>query len=107
MSTRVYVDEFNLYYGALRVGKHCLWANTRLEVVGRKNDEGPRNRLAVFAPENGALTHREKGSDVNLGAHLLNDAWKGLFDASVIRLQPSFSANMHPPIKGMSVVILR
>ena len=26
----------------------------------------------------------EKGSDVNLGAHLLNDAWKGLFDAAVV-----------------------
>ena len=26
----------------------------------------------------------EKGSDVNLAAHLLNDAWKGLFDAAVV-----------------------
>ena len=26
----------------------------------------------------------EKGSDVNLGAFLLNDAWKGLFDAAVV-----------------------
>lgn len=26
----------------------------------------------------------EKGSDVNLGAYLLNDAWKGLFDAAVV-----------------------
>ena len=26
----------------------------------------------------------EKGSDVNLAAHLLNDAWKGLFDAAAV-----------------------
>ena len=29
-------------------------------------------------------TMEEKGSDVNLGAHLLNDAWKDLFDAAVV-----------------------
>ena len=26
----------------------------------------------------------EKGSDVNLAAHLLNDAWKGLFEVAVV-----------------------
>jgi uncharacterized LabA/DUF88 family protein len=26
----------------------------------------------------------EKGSDVNLAAHLLNDAWKGSFDAAAV-----------------------
>ena len=26
----------------------------------------------------------EKGSDVNLAANLLNDTWKGLFDAAVV-----------------------
>ena len=26
----------------------------------------------------------EKGSDVNLAAHLLNDAWKGLFEAAMV-----------------------
>lgn len=29
-------------------------------------------------------TMEEKGSDVNLAAHLLNDSWKGLFDAAVV-----------------------
>lgn len=29
-------------------------------------------------------TMEEKGSDVNLAAHLLNDAWKGLFDVAVV-----------------------
>ncbi|MCA3721350.1 NYN domain-containing protein [Phenylobacterium sp.] len=40
-------------------------------------------------PENDALvvqvhTMEEKGSDVNLGAHLLNDAWKGAFEAALV-----------------------
>jgi hypothetical protein len=26
----------------------------------------------------------EKGSDVNLAAHLLNDAWKGVFEAALV-----------------------
>ena len=26
----------------------------------------------------------KKGSDVNLGAHLLNDSWKGLFDVAMV-----------------------
>ncbi len=29
-------------------------------------------------------TMEEKGSDVNLAVHLLNDAWKGLFDMAVV-----------------------
>lgn len=29
-------------------------------------------------------TMEEKGSDVNIAAHLLNDAWKGLFDVGVV-----------------------
>ena len=29
-------------------------------------------------------TMEEKGSDVNLAAHLLNDAWKGLFDVAAV-----------------------
>ena len=29
-------------------------------------------------------TMEEKGSDVNLAAHLLNDAWKGLFEAAMV-----------------------
>ena len=29
-------------------------------------------------------TMEEKGSDVNLGCHLLNDAWKDLFEAAVV-----------------------
>ena len=29
-------------------------------------------------------TMEEKGSDVNLAVHLLNDAWKEMFDAAVV-----------------------
>jgi len=30
------------------------------------------------------LKTEEKGSDVNLAVHLLNDAWKGLFEAAIV-----------------------
>ncbi len=41
----------------------------------------PRVPNAVIAEFH---TVEEKGSDVNLASHLLNDAWKGLFDAAVV-----------------------
>ena len=52
--------------------------------AGRK---GGRRRAA--APVSDAVitefhTMEEKGSDVNLAANLLNDTWKGLFDAAVV-----------------------
>ncbi len=31
-----------------------------------------------------AHTFEEKGSDVNLGAHLINDAWRDAFDSAVV-----------------------
>jgi hypothetical protein len=49
----------------------------------------PGTRLPRPVPLSDALvvqvhSMEEKGSDVNLGAHLLNDAWKDLFDAAVV-----------------------
>lgn len=46
-------------------------------------------RGRVPAPLSDALivqvhSMEEKGSDVNLGAHLLNDAWKQMFDAAIV-----------------------
>ncbi len=48
-----------------------------------------KKRKKVPAPLSDALiaefhTMEEKGSDVNLACHLLNDAWKGLFDVAVV-----------------------
>lgn len=45
-------------------------------------------------------TMEEKGSDVNLAAHLLNDAWKGLFDAAVV---VSNDTDLVTPISMVSV----
>ena len=42
----------------------------------------------------------EKGSDVNLAAHILNDAWKGLFDAAVVI---SNHTNLVTPIQMVTV----
>jgi uncharacterized LabA/DUF88 family protein len=47
-----------------------------------------RSRKARRAPPNAVLADvhsmEEKGSDVNLAVHLLNDAWKNAFDAAVV-----------------------
>jgi uncharacterized LabA/DUF88 family protein len=42
------------------------------------DDQGlPLNSVSVWRPE-------EKGSDVNLGSHLLNDAWSDAFDVAAV-----------------------
>ena len=45
-------------------------------------------------------TMEEKGSDVNLAAHLLNDAWKGLFDVVVVI---SNDTDLATPVRMVSV----
>ncbi len=50
---------------------------------------GTSRRRRTVAPHPDAVisevhTMEEKGSDVNLASHLLNDAWKGAFDAAVV-----------------------
>ena len=50
---------------------------------------GKKRRRKSSAPLTDALiaefhTMEEKGSDVNLAAHLLNDAWNGLFDVAAV-----------------------
>ena len=50
---------------------------------------GKKRRRKASAPLPDAViaefhTMEEKGSDVNLAAHLLNDAWKGLFEAAAV-----------------------
>ena len=50
---------------------------------------GHKSKKRTIRPLNDALiaevhTMEEKGSDVNLAAHLLNDAWKGNFEAALV-----------------------
>ena len=51
--------------------------------------EGKKKRRRITPPFHDAViaevhSMEEKGSDVNLAVHLLNDAWKGLFDYAVV-----------------------
>lgn len=76
----------------LPAGDHpVLGANRRMLPVGSYPQRGGRSRQRrrATAPLADALVAEfhameEKGSDVNLAAHLLNDAWKGLFDAAAV-----------------------
>ncbi len=61
-----HIPEFQYIFGKFQINKH------RLPLVSN-----PNKKVAVFKPE-------EKGSDVNLAVHLLNDAWENRFDCAVI-----------------------
>ena len=66
---------------------------------------GKRNRRKAARPLPDAVvaevhTMEEKGSDVNLAAHLLNDAWEGLFDVAVVI---SNDTDLVTPIRMVSV----
>jgi hypothetical protein len=50
--------------------------------LGAKRKGAPRPLLDALIAE--VHTMEEKGSDVNLAAHLLNDAWKASFDAAAV-----------------------
>ena len=71
-------------------GNHPVVGSQTLP-VGRypaSSAEKKRRRKAVAPLPDAVIaevhTMEEKGSDVNLAVHLLNDAWKGLFDAAVV-----------------------
>ena len=136
MRTTVYVDGFNLYYGALK-GSRWKWLDlaklfeTVLQshhdvqlikyftarVSGTQNDPSKPQRQDVYLravqqfrpqvkiyyghflshpvrmplsrPQSGKRTvevvkTEEKGSDVNLAAHLVNDAWLDAYDCAVV-----------------------
>jgi hypothetical protein len=133
--TYVYVDGFNLYYGAVKDTK-LKWLNLRqlcqlllpglsidkikyftARVSGRKEDPDKPTRQQIYLralrtlPDleiiyGTFLSHdvfmplaepalggprfakvvrtEEKGSDVNIAAHLVNDAYKAAFDVAVL-----------------------
>ncbi|HVZ70054.1 MAG TPA: NYN domain-containing protein [Rhizomicrobium sp.] len=74
-------------------------------VVGTYPPRGGRRRKSSAAPLPDALVSEvhameEKGSDVNLAAHLLNDAWKGVFDEAVVL---SNDTDLCEPIRMVAV----
>ena len=76
----------------LPAGNHPVADTERRTLpVGSYPRRGPRRRKRrkASAPLPDALVAEfhameEKGSDVNLAVHLLNDAWKGLFDVAAV-----------------------
>lgn len=133
--TYVYVDGFNLYYGAvkdtklkwLNIGHLCElllpgYSIRRIKyftarVSGRKDDPDKPTRQQIYLRALRTLSNldiiygsflshdvfiplaepvpggprfakvvrtEEKGSDVNIAAHLVNDAYKGAFDVAVL-----------------------
>ncbi|MDE2760313.1 MAG: NYN domain-containing protein [Paracoccaceae bacterium] len=134
MRTQIYVDGFNLYYGALRYTPYkwldlsALFRNMlkphhqilaikyfTARVESRENDPGKPQRqdfylralrahcqeigiiegkfktrkscLPLVEPPHSkvrVLRTEEKGSDVNLAVHLLNDAWQDEYDCAVV-----------------------
>lgn len=61
-----YIPELEIYYG------HYLTHEINAKVVNP-----PPNFIKVYKTE-------EKGSDVNLALHVLNDAWKNEYDCAVV-----------------------
>lgn len=77
-------------------------ANLVVAVYPSKGASLPKKKVH---PIKGALVTEvhvmeEKGSDVNLAAHLLNDAWKGSFDAAAVI---SNDTDLVTPIQMVSV----
>lgn len=135
MNTYVYVDGFNLYYGAVK-GTPNKWLNIQVLcqhllpknnvqkikyftalVTSRPGDPDQPNRQQIYLralrtipnldiiyghflehevkmPLVSSLSGKiryarvmkteEKGSDVNIAAHLVNDGYKGLYEAAIL-----------------------
>ena len=65
---KAYIPEFSVHYGSFLTTKKWMpLAN-------------PINKAKIAQ----VIKTEEKGSDVNLAVHLVNDAWKDLYDCAVI-----------------------
>jgi hypothetical protein len=74
----------------LPIGTHAVALLREQLIVGNYPPRGqarPNNATLAPLPDSVKVevhTMEEKGSDVNLAVHLLNDAWKDLYDAAVV-----------------------
>ncbi len=135
MKTYVYVDGFNLYYGAVKdtpykwldISKLCSYLLPKSKILkikyftarisSRPDDPGKPTRQQIYlralrtlptveivfgsfltkdvslplaASKPGTMKFatvirtEEKGSDVNLAVHMINDGYKGLYDTAVM-----------------------
>ena len=64
-------------------GEFCLCVKKLKDQTRNRSGRSPSDAVpnAVFAE---VQTMVEKGSDVNLAAHLLNDAWNGVFEVAAV-----------------------
>lgn len=152
MKTNIYIDGFNLYYGALK-GTSYKWLDLRAlftsvlqphhrigtikyftaRIQARNGDNGAPTRqdtylraltahdpsvriieghylsnkvTAKLDPPIGSqrfasiIKTEEKGSDVNLAVHLLDDAWRGNFECAVIASNDSDLAESFRLVKS-------
>lgn len=164
MRTTIYIDGFNLYYGAVK-GTAYKWLDFKAaftmllqphhrittinyytaQVSGKRDPQQPVRQqtfwraLQASTPElhlykGSFLTHavtwplaqplarqryatvmktEEKGSDVNLAVHLVNDAWRDAYDCAVIVSNDSDLAEamrlvrQHHPGKRLGLVFPR
>ena len=70
-------------------GEHRVSGINQTLVVGNYPPRGSAQVRTIKVPRNDAVltevhTMEEKGSDVNLAAHLLNDAWKDGYDVAAV-----------------------
>jgi hypothetical protein len=147
MKTIVYVDGFNLYYGAVKgtafkwldVAKMCKMLLPKNQIIafkyftapvtGRPSDPDQPNRQQLYlralrtlpgleiiyghflehevmmpvahpaagAPKYiGVIKTEEKGSDVNIAAHMISDGYQGLYQIAIL---VSYDSDLVEPIR--------
>ena len=90
----------------LPAGTHVVYsARPQRLVVGDYGTRPKKRRRKLVSPFPDAVkvevfTNEEKGSDVNLAVHLLNDAWKNRFDVAMVI---SNDTDMVTPIRMVAV----
>ena len=89
-----YIPELSIYYGSFQT--HPKMARLVKPINGK-------NYAEVFKTE-------EKGSDVNLSVHILNDAWLDMYDSAVLISNDSDIAEalrlvrLHHPTKSIGLL---
>ncbi len=85
MRTSIYIDGFNLYYRALK--DSCYkWLEFSVYYGHFLSHEVSFPQAPLTSPPTftRVVKTEEKGSDVNLAAHVLNDAWLDKYDCAVV-----------------------
>ena len=84
---QLFIPEISIHYGQFM--SHHVWARLSgaRQAKRWKNGKEVLISLKGVVPKNSSaeiIKTEEKGSDVNLAVHLLNDAWLGKYDCAVV-----------------------